>query len=333
VLGGEANGSGRIDMDRREWLKTVGALALGTQAASCAAGGAAPSAKGDLREKAKKNLKLAIMSSVYASLGLDEAARRIAADGFPGVVCDYAFSDVRFDPLAPDWDAARKIAAAFEKNRIQIVGLFGYYNVVDPDPARRKRGEDRMLALIRDWKRLGSPVIATETGTFNRESEWADAPENYTEEGYLACRAAFQKLAREAEKTGAVIAIEPYWRNIIDSAARAERLFKEVPSPALRLVMDPCNYFRKEDLARMKPMLEEIFARVGKQVVLAHAKDVKASAEGTDLPASGLGVLDYPLYLRLLAMLDREIYLAVEHLTLADVARARDYVKAKLEMV
>ncbi|MBN1422539.1 MAG: sugar phosphate isomerase/epimerase [Planctomycetes bacterium] len=320
-------------MNRREWLKTVGALALGSQAAGCAAGGSARSGGDDLRERAKKNLEFAVFSSVYASLGLEEAARRIAADGFSGVVCDYAFSDIRFDPSAPDWDAAKKIASALEKNRVEIVGLFGYYNVVDPDPARRKRGEERMHFLIRNWERLGSPIIGTETGTFNRESEWVDAPENYTEDGFIACREAFRKLAREAEKTGAVIAIEPYWRNIIDSAARAQRLFEEVDSPSLKLVMDPCNYFRKDDLPRMEPMLRDIFARVGKQIVLAHAKDVKASAEGTDLPASGLGVLDYPLYLRLLAGLDRRICLAVEHLALADVARARDFVKAQFERI
>jgi hypothetical protein len=37
--------------------------------------------------------------------------------------------------------------------------------------------------------------------------------------------------------------------------------------------------------------------------------DVKAAADGTDLPASGKGVLDYPLFLRLLAGLNRELYL------------------------
>jgi len=97
--------------------------------------------------------------------------------------------------------------------------------------------------------------------------------------------------------------------------------------------MDPCNYFRKEQLPQMQSVLRDIFRRVGKQTVLAHAKDVKASADGTDLPASGLGVLDYPLYLRLLAELDREMYLAIEHLTLDDMPRARDFVLSQFEKI
>ncbi|MCL5099345.1 MAG: hypothetical protein M1608_17785 [Candidatus Omnitrophica bacterium] len=57
----------------------------------------------------------------------------------------------------------------------------------------------------------------------------------------------------------------------------------------------------------------------------------QAAAEGTDLPAAGKGALDYPLYLQLLAGLNREIYLALEHLTLDDVPRARDYVQAQFD--
>ena len=97
--------------------------------------------------------------------------------------------------------------------------------------------------------------------------------------------------------------------------------------------MDPCNYYRKEDLPRMGPVLEDIFRRLGARIVLAHAKDVKASADGTDLPASGLGVLDYPLYLRLLAKLDREMFLALEHLGLEDVPRARDFVLGQFDKI
>jgi sugar phosphate isomerase/epimerase len=308
---------------RRDCLKTVGAALLG---ASVCEASAAEAARGDLRAKAKSQLRLGVDGSVYGKLPLEEAARRIRADGFTNVLSRFQYADVRFDPAAPDWDAAQKITACFERHGVHVAALFGYYNVVDPDPARRRLGEARMEFLIAHWKRLGCPLISTETGTLNRTSEWLDAPEKDTEEGFRQCRAAFERLARAAEKTGAVISIEAYWRNIISSIERAERLFREIPSPALKLVMDPCNYFRKEQLPQMQPLLEKMFQRLGERIVVAHAKDVKAAADGTDLPAAGQGVLDYPLYLRLLAQLDRPLDLIVEHLTLADVPRARDFV-------
>ena len=310
-------------LNRRRWLKLTGAAAAGLPFVSHAAP--------DLRAKAKKNLKLGVFTGVYAGLPLEEAARRIAADGFHGVVLEYGFADIGFDPWAPDLDKARQITRTLAKHNLKVAGLFAYYNVVDPNAARRQRGELRMRVLMENWKQLGSPVISTETGTLNEKSEWAESPENATEQGYQACRAALEKLAREAKQHGAILSIEPYWRNVIDTIARADRMLRDVPG--LKLVMDPCNYYRKEDLSQMDPMLEEMFRRLGKQIVLAHAKDVKAAAEGTDLPASGRGVLNYPLFLRLLAGLNRELFLIIEHLTLDDVPRARDYVLSQFDKI
>ena len=310
-------------LNRREWLKYTGAAALGFPLI----GHAAP----DLRTRAKKNLKLGVFTGVYAGLPLEQAARRIADDGFHGVVFESGFADVRFDPWAPDWDKVRQITRALAKHNLKVAGLYGYYNVVDPDPARRKRGEQRMQMLIENWKQFDCPIITTETGTFNTQSEWLESPENATEQGYQACRAALENLVKAAKKSGAVITIETYWRNVIDSIGRTERVLRDVPG--LKLTMDPCNYFRKEELPRMDPMLTEMFQALGKKVALAHAKDVKASADGTDLPAAGTGVLNYPLYLRLLAGLNRELFLVIEHLTLPDVPRARDYVLSQFEKI
>jgi len=310
-------------LNRRNWLRITTTAALGLPLMSYAAP--------DLRARARKNLRLGIFTGVYAGLALEEAARRIAADGFQSVVLQYAFADVQFDPSAPDWDKARLITRTLAKHNLKVAGLFGYYNVVDPDPAKRRRGEQRMQVLIENWKQFGCPIISTETGTFNEKSEWEESPENATEKGYQACRAALAKLTRAAKKTGAIISIETYWKNVIDSIPRTRRVLKDVPG--LKLVMDPCNYYRKEDLSRMDPMLEEMFRVLGKQVVLAHAKDVKASADGTDLPAAGKGVLGYPLYLRQLAGLNRKLDLIIEHLSLEDVPRARDYVLAGLRAI
>ncbi|MHB0959717.1 MAG: sugar phosphate isomerase/epimerase family protein [Pirellulaceae bacterium] len=319
-------------MDRRAWLRA----AAGTLAASQCAWSLASRAAGDessLARPIRQNLKLGVHTGPYMKLPLAEAAARIRDEGFSCVLTEYAFADVGFNPLVPDWQAADKIVRTFEQHGIEIVAVFGYVNVVDPIPERLERGAARLTCLIENWKRLGCNNISTETGTFNTSSDWSDAPENFTEEGYTKCRVALEQWAERADKAGAVISIEPYWRNIIDSVERAERLFRDVPSPGLRLVMDPCNYPRKEDLPRMKPMIENLFQRLGEKIVVAHAKDVAPAAEGTDLPAAGRGVLDYPHYLRLLAGLDRSMPLILEHLVLEDVNRARDFVLAALDRV
>jgi sugar phosphate isomerase/epimerase len=160
-----------------------------------------------------------------------------------------------------------------------------------------------------------------------------ESPENETEAAYLQCRTRIQPLVKMAEESGAVLTIEPYWRNVINSVERTQRLLSEIKSPALKVVMGPCNYYRNADLQKLQPILDEIFRQVGERTVVAHAKDVKASADGPDLPAAGLGVMDYPLYLRLLAGLDRPLYLVLEHLGMEDVSRARNYVLRKFDRI
>ncbi len=319
-------------LSRRDALRALGAAALAGRMALAAETTTKPQGSPSLREKARKNLKLGVSMQVYGGMPLEAAVRRVKEDGFGGVLCDYtAFKDVPFDHANPDWKAVDKIRTCFEGHGIEIVALFGYFNVVDPNPERRKVGEARMNTYLQNWKRFGCPIVSTETGTFNAESQWIEDPKNYTEAGYVACREAFKKLAGTADKAGATVAIECYWRNVIDSAERAERLFKEVDSPALKLTMDACNYFRNEDIPRMPVVLEDMFKRVGKHTVVAHAKDVKASPKGSQTPAAGTGDLDYPLYLRLLTELDRGMWLLLEHVTAADVGRAREYVKAQFD--
>ena len=145
-------------MTRRHLLLGAGAAALAPSLSAFAP---------DWIAKAKRNLKLGVFTHTYSRFPVAEAAQRMRADGFHSAVMEYAFSDVRFDPLKPDWNAAAKILAAFEKAGLRVAALAAYYNVVDPDSARRKNGEDRIRAVMTDWKRLGSPIVCTETGTLN----------------------------------------------------------------------------------------------------------------------------------------------------------------------
>ena len=319
-----------MSSDNRESMFTRRTLLkAGTVAAL--SGAAAPALATHLRTKFRKNVRLGITSYVYGKLPLEEAARRIKADGFRSVLTNYQFADARFDPLQPDWPVADKIVAAFQKEGITIAAIHGYYNVVDPDAARRQKNEARMEFFLRNGKRLGCQLVSTETGTFNTKSEWLEDPKNDTEEAFVQCRTALERWARLGEKTGSVLTIETYWKNVIGTIDRAERVLKEVNSPSLKLVMDPCNFFSPEDVPKMKPVLKEMFRRLGPQIAIAHAKDVKNTPKGQQLPAAGKGELDYPVYLQLLAELDRPIDLIVEHLTMEEVAAARDFILGHVE--
>ena len=287
-----------------------------------------------LRAKARRNLKLGIMSGVYSEFPVEEAARRIMADGFHAVVSDFRFADVRFDPLEPNWDAARKIVSTLEHAGIEIVGIFGYYNLVDPDVNRRKLGEARMEAILSSVDRLGCRLVSTGTGSYNLSVRVGGRPGEPDRGRLSALPIRAPEARRTAEKHGAILTIEPYYKNVISSIERAERLFHEVALPCpsagdgpLQLLPqagpggDDGRYWTRCSTAS------------GDRVAIAHAKDVKPSPTGEELPAAGLGVLDYPLYLRQLARLDRPLPLVLEHLGESGVARAQDFVVGQFDKI
>ena len=63
--------------------------------------------------------------------------------------------------------------------------------------------------------------------------------------------------------------------------------------------MDAANLFHAGELPRMKEILDEAFALVGKDVVLCHAKDLDHDGDAGH-KAAGQGGLDYDRYLALL---------------------------------
>jgi Xylose isomerase-like TIM barrel len=70
------------------------------------------------------------------------------------------------------------------------------------------------------------------------------------------------------------VAFEPEVNNVVDSARKARRFLDEIGSPFLKVTIDPANLFHAGEMPRMKEILDEAFALVGKDVVLAHAKDL-----------------------------------------------------------
>lgn len=79
----------------------------------------------------------------------------------------------------------------------------------------------------------------------------------------------------------------------------------------------------------MKEILDEAFALVGKDVVLAHAKDLDHDGEAGHKPA-GQGVLDYDRYLGLLRKYDFKGPLLLHGLSVGQVPGCMAFLGAKL---
>ena len=290
----------------------------------------------------------------YFPYGLQEVIDKIKAIGFSTVQLDLDFRDLDMSTEALNSQTAAKIRRAFRDHNLPISCISGYTNLVHPDPATRKGNLERLKKIISIARDLGSPYVISETGTFHPESEWIHDPKNKTEEGYEICRDIIGDICEFAGQHDAQFLVETYVNNVIGSVEETLRLFSDIDSPHLGLLMDPTNYFEAHNIDNMDNELNKMFDALSGSIKIAHAKDVKLAEDDAsekhadidaaeshtlrgvgaiDLPAPGLGSLNYDLYLKRLHKDHPNIPIIIEHLDEADVPRAKKFLDDKLEAV
>jgi len=220
----------------------------------------------------------------------------------------------------------RREAAA---RNIAIASLTGTFNMSHPDLEHRRTGLRRLRVLAEACPAMGTSVIHICTGTRNPNSMWRHHPDNGSPDAWRDMAACVREAAGIARQANVVLAFEPELSNVVDSARKARRLLDEIASPHLKVTIDPANIFPSGELPRMKEILDEAFALVGKDIVLAHAKDLDHDGEAGHQPA-GQGVLDYDRYLALLRKVHFKGPLLFHGLSPAQVPECLAFLRAKL---
>ncbi|TKW67099.1 MAG: sugar phosphate isomerase/epimerase [Paracoccus denitrificans] len=290
----------------------------------------------------------------YFPYDLQTTAQKIRALNFNTVQLDLHFSDIDVSDGQVTPEKCRTIRDTFRDHHLPICAISAYSNIVHPDPAHRKKLLDRVKETLAHAQYLGSPYVISETGTFDTSSDWVHHPKNKTEEGWEDCRTVIADLAQHAYDHGAMFLLETYVNNVVGSVEETLRMFAEVDHPGLGLLMDPTNYFEAHNIDKMDETLNYVFNALGDKIKIAHAKDVKRSGDDKsekhsdigdasaaeshtfrgvgeiELPAPGLGELNYDLYLQRLAQKHPNIPMIIEHLDESDVPRAKAFLDQKL---
>lgn len=289
----------------------------------------------------------------YFPYALEETARRIRDIGFNTVQLDVTFKDMDLSTDNITKEKCNAIRDNFRRYNLPVSCISGYTNLVHPDPGKRKKNANHLKQIIRHAHELGSPYVISETGTFDPDSDWVHHPKNKTEEGYQECRKIIQELVDFSRDHGVTFLIETYVNNVIGSVEETLRLFADIDDPHLGLLMDPTNYFEDHNIDDMDKTLNHIFNALSHRIKIAHAKDVKRAGSsqkvqmadidaseahalrgvgGIELPAPGLGSLNYDLYLQRLSKQHPNIPIIIEHLDESDVPRAKQFLDEKLRL-
>ncbi len=285
----------------------------------------------------------------YYPYTLEETITKLKNDGMSCVQLDLEFKDQQLGSGQITKEKANKVRDTFRQANVPIVGISAYTNLTHPNPEVKEANIARVKEILKYAREFGTPYVISETGTYNEESDWLPDDKNFTEEAYQDFKAVALDLAQYAYEHEAVFLIENYTNNIIGSVDQVARLLREVDHPGLGLLLDPTNFFDGNNIDDVDNVINKMFWMLDDKIKIAHAKDCKlaentgekfggGSAEhnsfrgagAVELPAAGLGKLNYNLYLSLLKKNHPNIPIIIEHLDESDIPRAKQFVDNKL---
>jgi sugar phosphate isomerase/epimerase len=244
-------------------------------------------------------MRLGIFARTFVRPSLDAVLDAVRAHRLDCVQFNMTCAGLPALPERIEDSLCDQIRMAMAARGLGMAAVSGTFNMCHPDPRHRLDGLKRLRVLAAACPRMGTQVITLCTGTRDPENMWQRHPENDSASAWRDLVACVREALRLAEDTGTILAFEPEVANVVDSAGKGRRLLDEVGSPRLKVVMDPANLFHAGELRRMREILDEAFELLGRDIVLAHAKDLSRDGEAGQ-EAAGQGLLDYNHYLALL---------------------------------
>lgn len=247
-------------------------------------------------------MKIGICSTDFQPASENELFSRIRSFGF--TCSQFSFCSISGqEEILPKYDEElmKRLNQAAKENGIEISAVNCTFNMVDPDEKRLEENIRRMDGMCASAKALGCRILTLCTGSRSTESMWKYHPDNRKPEYWEMMIRSMRQMIAVAERHGVYLAVETEAANIVQTPDHARRLLDEIASPNLKMVLDCANLFpdgtaKKENVDRY---IRWAFESYGKEIILAHGKDI-AEAEQTTFAPVGQGIVNYDLFLDLL---------------------------------
>ncbi len=220
-----------------------------------------------------------------------------AQAGYAQVQYNMACSGLAALPDSLSAEQARAVHAAASSAGLGVAAVSGTFNMLHPDRSVVEAGLGRLDVLASRCKEMGTRLITLCTGSRDPHDQWKHHPDNTRPESWRALRVAMEAALSIAAKHDVLLGIEPELANVVNSAAKAKTLVRELDDPRLTIILDAANLFEVADLKEQQRIVAEAADVLAEHIAMAHAKD--RAADGSFV-AAGQGVLDFGHYLRCL---------------------------------
>ena len=271
-------------------------------------------------------MEIGIFAKIYEVASLEEVFQRMTAQGIFHTQFNLSCAGVGALPEHISDDNLEEIRALAEKYQVKMDALSGTFNMIARDMKEREDGCRRFHEVCRAAAYLNIPVVTLCTGSKHPTDKWTWHEENDTPEAWDDLIATTQVIMKDAEEYNLTFGIEIEASNIINSPERARKYMDSFAGNHLKIIMDGANLFRPHEVKDMKNVLHHAFELVGKDIVLAHGKDLFLD-EGISFGAAGRGILDFAEYIGLLKEYGYDGALIMHGLTEEQVPDSKKYLE------
>lgn len=255
--------------------------------------------------------------------------RRLAELGFQG-------TNVKLGGPGEAGDAdlhhARRVIADAGLVIAQSNGAYG--SLVGHSDADRRRGIDGLIAHMHATKVLGARTCYVRPGGLNPNGPWFGHPDHHLEATFDQALDSLRLAARAAEDLGVVLAFEGHVLSTIDRPERVAAILEAIDSPALTFNLDPVNFIGSIwDAWRADAVFDRLVDGARGRIVTAHWKDFTVLEElvlHVDEVTPGRGIVDHARWLQRLDDAQPDAWVLLEHLTLDQLAPAKQAVDAAM---
>jgi sugar phosphate isomerase/epimerase len=228
-----------------------------------------------------------------------------------------------------DNDRITATIRAFSEQGVVLAEVGRWCNLLDPDPAKRKKNLDHVVEGLALAEAVGALCCVDIAGSFNPKIWYGPHPENLSREFFDAAVENARKIIDAVQPLRSKFCYEMMGWALPDSPDSYFKMIKAVDRKAFAAHLDPCNLINcPERYYQSTTLLNECFRKLGPHIVSCHAKDLSWNVEMNlhfREVRPGEGELDYQAYLRLVSSLGQTPPLMLEHLPNAqeyDLARA-----------
>lgn len=246
-------------------------------------------------------MKLGTYSPEIQGPSVDAVFCRAKELGFTQM--QYNFSTSHGEEMPEDFFPGEldEISRASRTHGIEIVAINGTFNMIDTDLERRMTYIRRFERVAQACQALGCRILTLCTGSRSARSMWSYHPDNASDEAWLDLIDTTRRILPIAERYKLFLGVETEASNVVFSIDRARRYLDEIGSHWLKIIMDCANLFPAgtAKVENVRPTIQKAFDHLGKDLILAHGKDVCAS-DSVRFTAPGQGIVDYDFYFSLL---------------------------------